>query len=56
MQRKTSVTLENDVLIWIQSQIKNKRFRSVSHAIEFAIFELMKKDDNRKNTEKGKLT
>jgi Arc/MetJ-type ribon-helix-helix transcriptional regulator len=43
-KRKTSVTLDKEVLEWIAEQIKTRRFRSISHAIEFAVYELMQKE------------
>jgi Arc/MetJ-type ribon-helix-helix transcriptional regulator len=43
-KRKTSITLDDEVLEWIDAQIKKRRFRSISHAIEYAIYELMEKE------------
>jgi len=39
---KTSVALDEDLLKWIDKEIKTKRFASRSHAIEFAIESLKK--------------
>jgi Arc/MetJ-type ribon-helix-helix transcriptional regulator len=39
---KTSVALDEDLLKWIDKEIKTKRFASRSHAIEFAIESLRK--------------
>lgn len=41
-KRKTSVTLEEDTLAWIDQKIAEKQFASVSHAIEYAISQLRK--------------
>lgn len=43
-KRKTSITLDEEVLDWIRKRIETRRFRSVSHAIEYAIFQLMEKE------------
>jgi hypothetical protein len=37
---KTSIALDEDILIWIDKQIKTKRFASRTHAIEFAVEQL----------------
>jgi hypothetical protein len=37
---KTSVTLDEDLLKWIDGEIKTKRFASRTHALEFAIEQL----------------
>lgn len=43
---KTSITLDEEYLKWIDSQIKTKRFASITHAIEYALEQL-------KNVEKS---
>jgi Arc/MetJ-type ribon-helix-helix transcriptional regulator len=37
-------TIREDVEDWIQKQVETGRFRNRSHAIEYALLELMKKD------------
>ena len=37
---KTSVALDEDLLKWIDQQIKTKRFANRTHAIEFALQKL----------------
>ena len=37
---RRSVSINKDILVWIQSQIEKKRFKDVSHAFEFAIYRL----------------
>ena len=44
VKRKTSVTLDDSVLKWISEQIEKRRFRSVSHAVEYAVYKLMEKE------------
>jgi len=43
-KRKTSVSLDEEILKWIEQKIKEKRFASVSHAVEYA-FEQLKKQE-----------
>ena len=42
-EKKTSVTLSDEILKWIDEQIKTKRFASRSHAVEYCVNEVMKK-------------
>jgi Arc/MetJ-type ribon-helix-helix transcriptional regulator len=37
---KTSITFDEDLLKWIDSQIKTKRFASRTHALEYAVEQL----------------
>jgi Arc/MetJ-type ribon-helix-helix transcriptional regulator len=37
---KTSISLDEDVLKWLDKEIAKKRFASVSHAIEYALEQL----------------
>jgi Arc/MetJ-type ribon-helix-helix transcriptional regulator len=43
-KRKTSVTLEEETLAWIEKKIGDKQFASVSHAVEYAINQLRKQE------------
>ena len=43
MKNKFSVSVDDNLLKWLDSEIKNKRFASRSHGIEFALNELKKK-------------
>ncbi len=43
---KTSVTLSDEVVKWIDEQIKKRRFASRSHAIEYSVYQAMKKKSN----------
>lgn len=36
-------TIREDVETWIQREVESGRFRNRSHAIEYALLELMKK-------------
>ena len=39
---KTSVTISEDILKWIDLEIKKKRFASKSHAVEYCVHRVMK--------------
>jgi Arc/MetJ-type ribon-helix-helix transcriptional regulator len=39
---KTSVTVDDELLKWIDKEIQSKRFASRTHAIEYAIEQLKK--------------
>jgi Arc/MetJ-type ribon-helix-helix transcriptional regulator len=43
-KKKTSVTLDSDLLLWIEKKVKEKKFASVSHAVAYALEELKKRD------------
>ncbi len=43
MKEKFSVSVDDNLLKWLDSEIKDKRFASRSHGIEFALNELKKK-------------
>jgi Arc/MetJ-type ribon-helix-helix transcriptional regulator len=42
---KTAVTLEKELLDWIDAKVKEGVFSSRSHAIRYALLQLMKKKD-----------
>jgi len=48
MRLKKTVTLPKDVVEWLQEQIKERRFSNLSHGLEYAVYQLMKKE-KRKN-------
>lgn len=37
MKQSISVTVEKDLVEWIDRQVKTQRFRNRSHAVEFAL-------------------
>ena len=39
-----TVTLDPEILKWVEKQIEFKRFASLSHAIDYALQELKKSD------------
>jgi Arc/MetJ-type ribon-helix-helix transcriptional regulator len=44
MRIKKTVTLPKDVVEWLESQIRERRFRDISHGLEYAVYQLMKKE------------
>lgn len=45
MKKKTSVSLDSELLLWVQKKVKEKKFASVTHAIEYALEELKKREN-----------
>ena len=45
---KTSVALDEELVKWIDSQIKTKRFANRTHAIEYALEQLRKTEKSNK--------
>ena len=41
MKIKVSATLDQAILDWIDSQVKTQRFRNRSHAIDYALTQLI---------------
>ena len=41
---KTSIALDEDLLVWIDEMIKRKRFASRTHAIEYALQRLREQE------------
>jgi len=39
-------TIKEDIEEWIQKEVESGRFRNRSHAIEYALLQLMKKEKN----------
>jgi Arc/MetJ-type ribon-helix-helix transcriptional regulator len=44
MRIKKTVTLPKDVIEWLEKQIQERRFSNISHGIEYAVYQLMKKE------------
>jgi Arc/MetJ-type ribon-helix-helix transcriptional regulator len=49
-KKQTTVTLDKEVMDFLQEQIKTKRFSSVSHGINFALYKLMKEEEKKHKT------
>ena len=43
-KKQTTVTLDKEVMDFLHEQIKNKRFSSISHGINYSVFKLMKEE------------
>jgi Arc/MetJ-type ribon-helix-helix transcriptional regulator len=41
---RRSVTISEETMAWIKEQIKKKRFKDVSHALDYAVYQLMQED------------
>lgn len=41
---KTSVSIDKELLDWVDTQVKKKRFATRTHAIEFALQKLKDED------------
>jgi Arc/MetJ-type ribon-helix-helix transcriptional regulator len=44
---KKTVTIDANLLAWVERQINDKRFASISHAIEYALYKTMKEEPGR---------
>jgi len=44
MQRYT-ITVSEETARWLEKEVEKKRFRNISHGFEFAVNELVKKED-----------
>jgi len=47
---RRSVTISKELMDWIQEQIKQKRFKDVSHAIEYSLYRVMEETKKEKET------
>jgi len=43
-RKKRTVTLPDDVLEWIDKQIKVRRFSSLSHALEYCVYQQIQRE------------
>ena len=41
---RVTVTVDPEIVAWIESQVKDKRFASVSHGFEYAIHRLIEEE------------
>ncbi len=46
----TSVYMDRDILRWIDEKIKERVYRNRSHAVEYAVAQLMKTDPIKRHT------
>lgn len=45
-RKKRTVTLPDDVLEWIEKQIEVRRFSSLSHALEYCVYQQIQRERN----------
>jgi len=43
-KKKTSVSLDEETLEWIKKKVEERRFASISHAVQYALKQLMEKE------------
>ena len=41
--RRYSISISDEVFAWLKQQVDEKRFRSISHGVEYCIVEIMKR-------------
>ena len=44
MKKSVSVTVEKDLIDWIDRQVKTQKFRNRSHLVELALMEFREKE------------
>jgi Arc/MetJ-type ribon-helix-helix transcriptional regulator len=44
---RRTVTIPKDLYDWVQEQIEEHRFKDVSHAIEYALYQLKKETEKK---------
>ncbi|MCJ7634551.1 ribbon-helix-helix domain-containing protein [Candidatus Bathyarchaeota archaeon] len=47
MKSKISVTVEKNIVDWIDEQVKTQRFRNRSHAVELALMKFIEVEKER---------
>jgi Arc/MetJ-type ribon-helix-helix transcriptional regulator len=47
---RRSITISKDLFDWVNQQIKERRFKDVSHAIEYALYHVKEETDKSQKT------
>ncbi len=47
-KRKVTITVDEEIIRWIEKGISRKRFASISHAVEYAVTRLMEMENGEK--------
>jgi Arc/MetJ-type ribon-helix-helix transcriptional regulator len=47
-KKQTTITLDTEVMNFLQEQIKIKRFSSISHGVNYAVYKLMCEESKNK--------
>ena len=42
---RVNISVDDETLRWVEQEVEKKRFRNVSHGFEYAVNELVKKED-----------
>ena len=45
--KKATITIDEDLVIWVNDMIEKKEFSSLSHAVQKALYELKQKYENK---------
>lgn len=45
--QKLTITVSEETAKWLAVEVAKKRFRNISHGFEFAVNELMKKEEKK---------
>jgi len=48
MKAKISVTVDREIVEWIDAQVKTQRFRNRSHAVELALMKFIQSEKKEK--------
>jgi len=43
-KKHTTVTIDIEIIKWIKEQIEKKRFSSISHGLEWCVYQIMEKE------------
>ena len=53
MKQSISVTVDKEIVEWIDEQVKTQRFRNRSHAVEVALRKLIESEKQKRNNTNG---
>ena len=45
---KKTITLSKGVVDWLEAQVEERRFANLSHGLEYAVYQLMKREKGEK--------
>ena len=48
-KKKVTITVERTLIAWIDEQVKKYRFRNTSHAFEYAVAELIRREKGKES-------
>ncbi len=43
-KRKVTITVDEEIIRWVEKEIARKRFASISHAVEYALVRLIESE------------